>query len=68
MTTNIEPVAQVEEAPVEVVETLEVVETPAEVAKEVKPEVLKKPEPYVRTPVTLPKEGAGRRPRNVPRY
>ena len=75
MTTNFEPVAKVEEAPAEAVE---VVETPAEVVEEVKaevkpepvkaPEAPKKPEPYVRPSVALPKEEAGRRPRNVPRY
>lgn len=71
MTTNFEPVAKVEEAPAEAVE---VVEAPAEVVEEVKPEAVKapeapkKPEPYVRPSVALPKEEAGRRPRNVPRY
>lgn len=75
MTTNFEPVAKVEEAPEE---TAEVVETPVESAEEVKaevkpepvkaPEVLKKPEPYIRPAVSLPKEGAGRHPRNIPRY
>jgi hypothetical protein len=70
MTTNFDPVAKVEEAPVE---TVEVVETPAEVT-EVKPEAAKtpeapkKPEPYIRPAVALPKEGAGRHPRNIPRY
>ena len=70
MTTNFEPVAKVEETP-EV--ATEVKETPVEVA-EVKPEPIKapeapkKPEPYIRPAVALPKEGAGRHPRNIPRY
>jgi hypothetical protein len=77
MTTNFEPTPKVEEtteenvaeAPAEVVE-----EVKAEVEPVVKPEPVKateapkKPEPYVRPPVALPKEEAGRRPRNVPRY
>ena len=70
MTTNFEPVAKVEKAPEE---TVEAVETPVEIT-EVKPEPVKapeapkKPEPYIRPAVALPKEGAGRHPRNIPRY
>ena len=73
MTTNFEPTPKVEETTEETV-----AETPAEVVEEVKaevkpqpvkaPETPKKPEPYVRPSVALPKEEAGRRPRNVPRY
>ena len=75
MTTNFEPVAKVEEAPEE---TVEAVETPVKAIEEVKaevkpepvkaPEAPKKPEPYIRPAVALPKEGAGRHPRNIPRY
>ena len=77
MTTSFEPTPKVEETTEETV-----AETPAEVVEEVKaemepvvkpepvkaPEAPKKSEPYVRPSVALPKEEAGRRPRNVPRY
>jgi hypothetical protein len=75
MPINFEPVVKVEDAPEE---TVEAVDTLAEVVKEDKaevkpepvkaPEAPKKPEPYVRPAVALPKEGAGRHPRNIPRY
>jgi hypothetical protein len=58
-----EEVEAPEVAPAEVIEAApEPVEAPA------KPEEPKRPNPYVRPAVALPKEEAGRRPRNIPRY
>jgi hypothetical protein len=75
MPINFEPVVKVEDAPEE---TVEAVDTLAEVVEEDKaevksepvkaPEAPKKPEPYIRPAIALPKEGVGRHPRNIPRY
>ena len=77
--TNQDPDTKAEEIPNEKAEISEVTVEPVEEEKveeqpnpepEVKktPEVLKKPNPYVRPAVSLPKEEPGRRPRNIPRY
>jgi hypothetical protein len=75
--TNQEPVEKVEETTLESVETAETPEETPEEAVEAAPEPVKaterpeepkRPNPYVRPAVALPKEEAGRRPRNIPRY
>ena len=75
MTTNFQPTPKVEETPAEIVEAAKTLENVIEEVKVEKkpepvkaPEAPKKPEPYLRPTVALPKEEAGRRPRNVPRY
>jgi hypothetical protein len=75
--TNHEPAIEVEETTIETVEAVETTEETPEKVVEVEPEPVKAPEkpeepkrpnPYVRPAVALPKEEAGRRPRNIPRY
>jgi hypothetical protein len=75
--TNQEPTIEVEETTIETVEAVETTEGTPEKVVEAEPEPVKAPEkpeepkrpnPYVRPAVALPKEEAGRRPRNIPRY